>query len=33
VAGIRLASMPSGHVIAIFSAADLLGSSSDFIDI
>ena len=33
VAGIRLASVPSGQGIAISSAVDLLGSSSDFIDI
>jgi hypothetical protein len=33
VAGIRLASMPSGQVIAISSVADLLCSFSDFIDI
>ena len=33
VAGIRLASVPSGQVIAISSAADLLGSPSDFVDI
>jgi hypothetical protein len=33
VTGIRLASVPSGQVIAISFAADLLGSSSDFIDI
>jgi len=33
VADIRLASVPSGQVTAISSAADLLGSSSGFIDI
>jgi hypothetical protein len=33
VARIRLVSLPSGQVIAISSAADLLDSSSEFIDI
>ena len=33
MAGIRLASVPSVQVIAISSAADFLGSSSDFIDV
>jgi hypothetical protein len=33
VAGVRHASVPSGQGTAICSAADLLGSSSDFIDI